>query len=338
MKNGLMLVLPAVLLSLHTTAQNDIKAYNNYDFVPGDTILFEDNFSSDQDGEFPAHWDLISGQGVVNKMDDKTVFRLTQGNYVKVKPLMKKENYLSDPFTLEFDFNTAPGTYDIKVFFRAADGDKRDITLGHHTQLNNFSNPLSAEYTACSDADFKGKWHHAAIVYKNGQMKCYIDQYRILVIPHCGFVPLSLEFGGIGSDKNPLTFTNVRIAAGGGMNMLGKILTDGKLITHAITFDVNKAVIKAESMGFLNQLADWLKQNPSVKLEIDGHTDSDGDDASNMKLSQARAEAVKALLMSLGIEDKRLSTKGFGESKPIADNATPEGKANNRRVELVKMP
>ena len=72
-------------------------------------------------------------------------------------------------------------------------------------------------------------------------------------------------------------------------------------------------------------------------MEVGGFTDSDGDDTANLKLSQARADAVKSQLVSLGIEANRLIARGYGEAKPIGDNATFEGKANNRRVEFVKM-
>ena len=118
--------------------------------------------------------------------------------------------------------------------------------------------------------------------------------------------------------------------------MLNKILTDGKFVTHAITFDVNKSTIKPESMGFLNSFIKFLQENKTLKLEIDGHTDSDGDDASNQKLSEARANAVKTFLVSAGIDASRLTAKGFGETKPVADNNTLEGKAMNRRVEFIK--
>ena len=119
--------------------------------------------------------------------------------------------------------------------------------------------------------------------------------------------------------------------------MIGNILTNGKFITHGITFDVDKAIIKPESMGVLNQVAKFLKDNGSVKMEIDGHTDNSGASAHNLILSQQRADAVKAQLIAMGIDASRLSTKGFGDAKPISDNNTPESKANNRRVEFVKI-
>src|SRR5215831_17490044 len=86
-------------------AAPSLKTYQNYDFVPGEKVLFEDDFSTDQDGEFPAHWVLESGQAVTNKTDKGLAFFLTEGNYVRVSPRMKTpDNYLPQNFTIEFDF------------------------------------------------------------------------------------------------------------------------------------------------------------------------------------------------------------------------------------------
>lgn len=90
-------------------------------------------------------------------------------------------------------------------------------------------------------------------------------------------------------------------------------------------------------MGTLNMIVSILKSNPLLKFEIDGHTDNTGQSAHNLSLSQQRANAVKVQLTKLGINGSRLTTKGFGDSKPISDNSTPEGKANNRRVEFIKI-
>ena len=314
--------------------QNILKEYNNYDFVAGDKILFEDNFLGDQKGEFAAHWNLKSGQAVVNDIATKTSLLITAGNYAKVFPIMKAENYLTDSFTVEFDFYVP--AYPILLFLKSKDKDSRAINFGYRVNTNNFQNELSENYPEGRDSDFKKKWHHAALVYKNGQIKCYEDQYRILVIPQCGFIPQSILFGGIGSKETPICLTNVKIASGGNMNMLTKILTEGKFVTHSITFDVNKSNIKPESMGFINQLSKVLQENPLLKLEIDGYTDSDGDDEANLKLSYERAEAVKQQLIVLGINTSRLISKGFGETNPVDNNSTLEGKANNRRVEFIK--
>src|SRR5437763_829430 len=82
----------------------DYKAYQNYDFVPGDRIVFEDDFRGDKDGEFPSHWKLNAGQGVVNQMNGAPVLALTEGNYAKVEPRITAKSYLGDIFTIEADF------------------------------------------------------------------------------------------------------------------------------------------------------------------------------------------------------------------------------------------
>ena len=101
-----------------------------------------------------------------------------------------------------------------------------------------------------------------------------------------------------------------------------------------VNFDVDKATIRPEAYPILEHAYDVLKENPSVKVEIQGHTDSDASDAYNLKLSQKRAETVKEYLAKKGIEAGRMSTVGFGETKPISDNTTPTGKAKNRRIEF----
>jgi outer membrane protein OmpA-like peptidoglycan-associated protein len=90
-------------------------------------------------------------------------------------------------------------------------------------------------------------------------------------------------------------------------------------------------------MGVINQIAKMMQQYPDINLSVEGHTDSDGDEAMNKQLSEQRAETVKNKLIESGISNDRLASKGFGEDVHVADNTTPEGKANNRRVEFVKM-
>jgi outer membrane protein OmpA-like peptidoglycan-associated protein len=142
--------------------------------------------------------------------------------------------------------------------------------VGHDVSTSGFPNDLDATYPGDTEA-FYDKWHHAAIVIKNSQLKVYEDQYRVLVMPDTGdFKAKWLQLGGIGSQDAPIIVKNVRIATGGGMNLIDRLTKDGRIITHGILFDVNQSTIKPQSMG-----------------------------------------AVDA-------------------------NTTPEGKANNRRVELTK--
>jgi len=118
-------------------------------------------------------------------------------------------------------------------------------------------------------------------------------------------------------------------------DILSALNTEGHIALY-INFDVNKATIKPESKPIIEQISSMLRENPELKVTVEGHTDNSGDPRKNKTLSEERAAAVKASIVSSGIEAKRLTTVGWGQDKPIADNSTEEGKAKNRRVELVK--
>ncbi len=353
---------PATVVT--SPAEPTLQTYQNYDFIPGDTILFSDDFADDQKGELPAHWKLDQGQGSVNTFDGKNVFALTKGdggdNSTVIDPRMKtKSGYLPQAFTVEFDMyvpnttNTS-GTYDntttddiannwVGLNFYSREGDEESFDYSNLSispqKLEFYQDGLTNSLTDFdlpgNDAllNFVSKWHHVAIAYRNKQMKIYLDQNRIYVIQEVKNSALN-KFGLRLAGK--CVVTNIRIAEGGGMNMVGKKFTDAKIITHGINFDIDKSTIKPESMGTLNMIAGILRDNPDLKFEIDGHTDNTGQSTHNLMLSQQRADAVKVQLVSMGIETSRLTTKGFGDSKPISDNSSPEGKANNRRVEFVK--
>lgn len=130
---------------------------------------------------------------------------------------------------------------------------------------------------------------------------------------------------------------NLRLAIGA-PDTRNKFVTQGKWVTHGILFDVNSATLKAESYGSMKEIANILKEGTDLKVKIVGHTDADGSDASNLDLSKRRAAAVKAALAKeFGIDESRMETDGKGETEPLDKNDSPAAKANNRRVEFIKL-
>ncbi|MBO2011065.1 OmpA family protein [Hymenobacter negativus] len=114
-----------------------------------------------------------------------------------------------------------------------------------------------------------------------------------------------------------------------------KLDTEGRATLY-INFDTEQAHIKPESEPAVAEVVKLLQANPALRLAVEGHTDNAGTPAHNQQLSEARAQAVVAALAAQGIATARLQAAGFGQTKPLADNATEAGRAQNRRVELVK--
>ena len=181
-----------------------------------------------------------------------------------------------------------------------------------------------------------GQWHHYAISFNKRALKVYIDGVRVINIPNAktgaGWITF---FNGSNEPENVTYLKNVRIAKGA-VPLYDRMMTDGKIITYGITFDVGKSTIKPESMGEINRIVQLMNENPELKFSVEGHTDNTGSAASNQKLSEQRSEAIVAKLVEMGIEESRLTAVGKGQNSPIADNNTDEGRAKNRRVEFVK--
>lgn len=141
--------------------------------------------------------------------------------------------------------------------------------------------------------------------------------------------------GTLSEDGKQLTWANGTVWTRSLSAVLHKI---GRVDVYGIHFDVDKATIKPDSKTILDQIAQLLKDDPTLRLEVAGHTDNTGTAAHNQALSQRRADSVvEALVRTYKIDRARLEPKGYGDTKPVAPNTTAEGKAENRRVELKKL-
>lgn len=331
-------------------AKNKVKTnYASYDFVPGDRIIFQPDLSGEADAELPARFVIKRGNAEIQTHEGDKILHLNKGGYVTVTPLMDNEGYLPEQFTLEFDLmyennkDRFDQVNDFTVkFFTASDGNFDGYGLAYFIIHSNESTILGKHGTGqnkvseevASALQTNGVWHHVALYVRKNLAKAYIGSTRVSATNN--FPVGAGKFAFVSDGRYGYKIKNVRLAAGGD-DKYNKIVTEGKFITHGITFDVNKSTIKEQSMGALNEIVKLMKEHSDLRFEINGHTDSDGKADANQKLSEERAKSVKAKLVSMGIDEGRLTTKGNGASKPIDSNSTQEGKANNRRVEFVKI-
>jgi outer membrane protein OmpA-like peptidoglycan-associated protein len=359
------------MVAIAVNAQVPEKSYAKFDFVPGDKVIFEDHFLEESTDEIPSHWLINSGMVEVAKINNELVMGFLDIEPSAFPRWNTNNRKLSATrYTIEFDYlwrfesssfinealNGSLKYPSIQVKFQT---DAQELSKSVPT-IGDFENPIllqplgkatfktyEGNYKAGKlletiddvqvSEDLSDKWVHVSIAITEKSLKVYLNSERILNAQITSGRPetFMLYAYGISKEYGPqVFFKNFRIAEGGA-DPYKTLSTDGKFIARGINFDVNKSTIKPESMGTLNTIVNMMKEHPELKFEIGGHTDADGDDAANLKLSQERADAVKAKLVAMGIDASRLTTIGLGESKPIGDNKTFEGKAQNRRVELV---
>jgi outer membrane protein OmpA-like peptidoglycan-associated protein len=320
--------------------------WSKFDFIPGDEVIFEDGPSTDEEnGEFPSRWDLVNGQVEIANVDGETVMMFLDGG--EIVPYLKNSStdYLPEIFTIEFDFYKPAGGNRLS-FYLTDQKNQRGKKVYDNTQEFDVT-PIRVDAPEGSAVMHSGRdynycengcWTHVSIAYTKGKLKVYLDDTRLVNIPHYSFNPTGFTmypYFASAKDNVPFYVKNVRIAKGG-VKYYDRVLSEGKIIVNGIKFDVNKATLKPESMGPINEIYQLMIDNPTINFSIEGHTDSDGDDTNNQTLSEARGKTVMEKLIEMGISSERLKSTGFGENKPIDNNTTSEGKANNRRVEFVK--
>ncbi len=327
-----------------TTVTKPTLTWAKYDFVPGTEIIFEDNQEGEQNGEFPSKWDLAGGVIENAFFDDNNVIFFREiGNNGGIIPLLKdsKNDYLPEEFTIEFDCYFEKDVYSQRYYVSFYAASKQKSVLKRLVLSTNEAQygltDIQGIYPGASrpNIDKQGRWRHIAISFNKRALKIYMDDARLLNIPNIEQNPTGLTLGSTSQKTGYYFIKNIRIAKGA-VPLYDKFLTDGKFVTTGIKFDVAKATIKPESMGTINYVVKMMTEHPELKFSVEGHTDSDGEVAANQKLSEARAKAVLDAMVKAGISASRLKSKGHGETKPMADNDTPEGKAQNRRVEFVK--
>ena len=260
----------------------------NYDFVPGERVLFVDDFSDDEVGDFPQRLEWVRGNMEIVETLGKRLLRATGANSQFAVLLPEG---VPERFTIEFD-----------IFDEATEQGTRVVT---------------------AEAPSNGVLKDAHFNYGNWRGELERGDRITFILA--------------GDDDRPIYIGNIRVAEGG-RDLYDDLAENGRVSTHGILFGVNSAQIRPESTPTLEEIAEMLQEHPDLRIAIEGHTDNTGDDAHNQELSERRAEAVRMFLVeTYGIEPDRLESAGLGESKPVDSNDTPEGRQNNRRVELVKL-
>lgn len=353
------LLLLCLLFPLRLAGQTHRTAVREQ-FIPREVVVFAEDFSRDEVGANPANWWWM--QRLPEPRAPKTTQWLVEqgegGKCLAVKTtyfdFYPKESlwfYLRDSFTLSCEFNLATtfALCEMSLMHKPDNplnqGWANAILSGFTiTRAGALHTHIGVKEEEMPKSELKTRiivdnpvafdtaaWHHLGVSYNRGNLKIYLDSFLMLNEPNYRYSIDTILFGGWATVK----YRDIRIATGPEAQPVRQLLRGRTLSTHAILFDVGSATIKPGSYAFLNELIEVLQSRRTLKLEIHGHTDSDGTDADNLSLSERRANAVRDYLVGKGVEAKRLSVKGYGESKPLRRGNTEQDKATNRRVEFV---
>jgi outer membrane protein OmpA-like peptidoglycan-associated protein len=348
-----------------------VKSYSKFDFIPGEKIIYAEDFLQDATGELPLTWNA-SGKGEVMTIDGK------QGKWLRIYEdniyLSGNKNTFGENYTVEFDLMfffepklkgyVLPG-WDVGIFSSGTTDPASNVFLKDYSSLN--STAIHFGYGSYATAWLESKANrtqtfksdkmdlgevlpsfnkivHYSIQVQKTRFRLWIDERKVFDIPRAmnttdtmNQIFFKLEGSNYKEDEIGLFLSNIKIATGL-PDTRHKLIEEGRFSTTGILFDVNTATLKGESYGVLKEVAEAVRSNKGIKINIVGHTDSDGQDAANLELSRKRADAVKAALQKdFAIDASSIETEGKGETQPVSDNKTKEGKAQNRRVEFIKL-
>lgn len=320
------------------------KVWENYDFVPGERVLFADDFSQDRVGNFPKRLQLVEGNAQVVEVGG---VRWLQSSSSPTLVQINLAEQLPQRFTIEFDV-IMQGSFPLKFGIgNPGEGDPDFESEATTAFIGAFGAGLAGggvRITTPLTVDGKtreeltGTQVRVRVQADEAYMKLYVNERRVANSPNTKFGRAKqLIISTYGTDEAPVLTGNFTVAAGG-LGLYDALLEKGRVATQGILFDTGSDRIRPESSPTLKQIAEMLQAHADLKLTIEGHTDNVGAAAANLALSSRRAAAVKTYLTgTLKIDAARLQTVGLGDTKPAGSNATPEGKQQNRRVELVKM-
>ena len=335
-----------VLLTGVLQAQD--KIWENYDFVPGSKILFFTDFSDDKVGNFARGLKYKKGPVEVVERDGVKVLRAT-GQSEFLIPVGKK---LPEKFTLEIDVICPPSrdgehdphqmlTFEGSEEETGAPDSASVIWMNTNAWIAGGGQEYPASNVNVPEAMREGlrnKVAHLRVLMDGTYFKMYVNERRLYNIPELAFkrdavIRLALN----GSEEDVVYLTSIRVAESETDVLYDALTAKGRWATQGILFATGKADIQPESRPVLKEIAAALKAHGDLKILIEGHTDNVGSPASNLTLSDARAAAVKAALVAdHGADGGRITTKGFGDTKPSVPNTSAAGRAQNRRVEIVK--
>lgn len=316
------------------------KEWANYDFVPGNRVIFDDDFTEDKVGNFPQRLEFGTGQMEVVELDGVRMLKASDRSTF-ILPLKEP---LPERYTIEVDFlskNEAWEALELSGGRASYAGVDTKLDVGDQG-VELYTDNKQVLNSWYSDADKKalpGTLVHLRLQGDGGYLKTYVNEKRIVNVPNAKMKRengLFFTLSGTDGGNKPVYIARIRVAESQ-KSIYDALTATGRWSTQGILFETGKSELKPESTPTLKEIAAALKGHADLSVEIQGHTDNVGQPAANLKLSDARAAAVKsALVGQFGVGEGQLTTKGYGDTKPVGDNKTAEGRQNNRRVELVK--